>query len=472
MSETTRAHEALARLEQAIDGTVVLPGTRQYDEARRRSAWAQFDDIRPAAIIRCATADDVGQAVVVARQLELQVAARSGAHCFAGRSSTDGVVVDLDPMGSVGVADGIATVGGGALLGAVYERLDAEGLTVAGGACPTVGVGGLTLGGGLGVLGRTHGLTSDQLVEAEVVLADGRVVVCDGLREPDLFWALRGAGGGQFGIATRFAFRTVPAPELTCFTLAWPWLHAVEAIEGWQAWAPDAADAVAASLLANVFAEPREPVVSVFGAMLADEAETAATLDELVGRIGVGPTETTLARLPHLAAKRHLAEHAPGVEGEASSPPLMHAKSEFFRRPLPRDVIEALVEHLVRDRMPGQARELDFTPWGGAYSRTPAAATAFAHRSERFLLKHAVVLDAASSSQERGAAGDWLTRSWSLVHPYGAGGVFPNFPDPDLPDPLPAYHGENLGRLMQVKRRYDPDDVFRFPQSIPPARAS
>ena len=467
MKETTRAHDALARLERAIDGTVARPETSAYDGAG--SAWAQFHDVRPWAIVRCATAQDVAQTVGVARQLGLHMTARSGGHCFAGRSSTEGIVVDVGALRSIEVADGIAAVGGGALLADVYERLDPEGLTVAGGACPTVGVAGLTLGGGLGVLGRTYGLTSDQLVEAEVVLADGRVVVCDEHREPDLFWALRGAGGGQFGIVTRFAFRTVPARELTCFTLAWPWSRVVEAIEAWQAWAPDAPDAVAASLLANVVADFREPVVSVFGTMLAGEGATRAALDELVERIGSEPVETTLVQLPHLAAKRYLAEHAPGADGEAPSPPVMYAKSEFFRRRLPRDAVEALVEHLVRDRAPGQARELDFTPWEGAYNRTPTGATAFAHRSERFLLKHAVVLDAPSSSRKRVAARDWLAASWSLVHPHGAGGVFPNFPDPDLPEPLRAYHGENLERLMEVKARSDPDDVFRFPQSIHPA---
>ena len=468
MSETTRVHEALARLDQAIDGTVGLPGASESDRARH-PAWAQFDDVHPTAIVSCRTAQDVAQTVAVATRAGIDVAARSGAHCFAGRSSTHGIVVDLSPLRAVSVADGVATVGGGALLGDVYERLDAYGLTIAGGACPTVGVAGLTLGGGLGVLGRTYGLTSDQLVEAEVVLADGRVVVCDERREPDLFWALRGAGGGQFGIVTRLAFRTVPAPELTCFTLAWPYRRAVEVIEAWQAWAPSTADTIAASLLANVSADLGEPVVSVFGAMLADEPETREALDELVGRIAAEPVGTTLVQLPHLAAKRYLAEQAPGADGEASTPPVMYAKSEFFRQLLPRDAIEALVEHLVHDRVPGQARELDFTPWGGAYNRTPAGATAFAHRSEQFLLKHAVVLDAASSPRERVAARDWLAVSWSLVHPHGVGGVFPNFPDPDLPQPLRAYHGENLDRLKEVKARYDPDDVFRFPQSIPPA---
>src|SRR6188472_3106286 len=129
MSETTRAHEALARLEQAIDGTVALPGANGYDRARR-PAWAQFDDVHPTAVVRCRTAADVAQTVAVARRAGIDVAARSGAHCFAGRSSTRGIVVDLGALRAVSVADGVATVDGGALLDDVYERLDAGGLTV------------------------------------------------------------------------------------------------------------------------------------------------------------------------------------------------------------------------------------------------------------------------------------------------------------------------------------------------------
>jgi hypothetical protein len=150
----------------------------------------------------------------------------------------------------------------------------------------------------------------------------------------------------------------------------------------------------------------------------------------------------------------------------------MFAKSEFFRRPLPPDAIAALVDSFADGRGGGHARELDFTPWGGAYNRTPTEATAFAHRSERFLLKHAVVLDADAAAEERDAARDWLARSWSLVHPHGSGGVYPSFPDPDLTDWGRAYHDVNYERLTQVKRDYDPDDVFRFPQSLPPRHSN
>jgi FAD/FMN-containing dehydrogenase len=446
-------------------------------EAHRRAAWAQFEEIRPQAVIACSTPADVAAAIELARRAGTEAVARSGGHCFAGRSSTRGILIDLSEMRSISVADGFARVQSGALLGDIYDRLERDGIALVGGACPSVGIAGLTLGGGLGILGRRYGLTSDQLVAAQVVLADGRIVDCDEQREADLFWALRGAGGGQFGIVTSLVFKTVPADDLTCFKLAWPYRRAARAIELWQDWAPDAPDALAASLLVNAASDCTDPVVTLFGAMLGTERETAAALDELIVRLGAEPISSTLAQLSHGTAKRFLAEQAPGAEGgntaspgEPSRPKLMFSKSEFFRQSLPSDAIPALVNAFATGRPSRQARELDFTPWGGAYNRTRADATAFVHRTERFLLKHAVVLDADVSTRERDAARDWLAASWSVVHPHGAGGVFPNFPDPDLTDWARAYHGANYERLTRVKARYDPDHFFRFHQSVPSER--
>jgi Berberine and berberine like len=130
--------------------------------------------------------------------------------------------------------------------------------------------------------------------------------------------------------------------------------------------------------------------------------------------------------------------------------------------------IAALVENLEKARVAGQSRELDFTPWGGAYNRVPAHATAFAHRAERFLLKHAVVVDAGASAAERDAAQRWLFRSWASVHRFGSGRVYPNFPDPDLRNWPRAYHGNNYDRLLRIKAKYDRDNFFRFRQSLPP----
>jgi FAD/FMN-containing dehydrogenase len=458
-----------AALAAAIAGEVILPDSAAY-ETVRKPAWAQYEHVRPTAVVRCRVPADVAAAIALARRLGSTLATRSGGHCFAGRSTTRGVLIDVSAMCSVKVSDRIATVGAGAVLGDIYEQLDGHGRTIAGGACPTVGVAGLTLGGGLGILGRRYGLTSDRLAAAQVVLADGRIVDCHARSEDELFWALRGAGAGGFGVVTRFVFETVPTQELTCFQLAWPLADAAALLEAWQSWAPDAPDELAASLLLNAFAEAgRTPVATLYGAMLAGKEETAVLLDELVVRSNTDPHAASLQELPHSAAKRYLAENAPGAErvdaeaagGRASGLPLVFSKSEFFRRPLPRQAIAALVEHFAAGSATGQARELDFTPWGGAYNRVEPHATAFVHRAERFVLKHAVTLDAGASIEERNTAREWLVSSWELAHPYGSGGVFPNFADSDLDDWSPAYYGGNRERLLRIKARYDPENVFR-----------
>jgi hypothetical protein len=180
-------------------------------------------------------------------------------------------------------------------------------------------------------------------------------------------------------------------------------------------------------------------------------------LEELVARVGADPTSAVGKHQSYRATKRYLAEHGPGEERPLGHP---FSKSEFLARPLPADAVAALLQHFSEGRVAGQSRELDFTPWGGAYNRVPADATAFVHRQARFLLKHAVVVDPDTPSAERQAARRWLARSWATVHPWGSGGVYQNFPDPDLDDPARAYYGGNLDRLLRVKARYDPDGFF------------
>jgi hypothetical protein len=156
--------------------------------------------------------------------------------------------------------------------------------------------------------------------------------------------------------------------------------------------------------------------------------------------------------------KSYLAERGPGDQEDADGRPYM--KSEFCREPLPAGAVEALVELFVRGRRPGEARKLDFMPWGGAYNRLPADATAFPHREELFLLEHSVVVPADFDAAATDAARGWLSHSWELVHPSGSGGVYGNFPDPDLPDEHRAYWGGNLERVRSVKAKYDPERVL------------
>src|ERR671912_1629717 len=209
------------KLRGPLAGEVVLPGSSAYESARK-PAIPRFHDATPQAIVLCKVPDDVRETISFARRSGLGVMTRSGGHCFAGRSSTGGIVIDVAPMRSVSVSGGAATVGAGARLGEVYDALDGHGLTIPAGCGPDVGISGLALGGGLGILGRKHGLTSDHLVGAQVVLADGRVLECDELHDEELFWALRGAGGGNFGVVTSLDFGTLPAPAATSFRLIWP----------------------------------------------------------------------------------------------------------------------------------------------------------------------------------------------------------------------------------------------------------
>lgn len=461
-------------LERVIEGGVALPGTPAYD-ASSRPFNARFHEVAPEALVSCATPQDVSEAISFAGRHGLEIAMRSGGHSFAGHSSTQGVVIDVTPMRSVSVSSGAATVGAGARLGEVYDALQDHGRAIPGGTCPTVGVAGLTLGGGLGILGRKHGVTSDLLVGAEIVLADGRILACDEHHDEDLFWALRGAGAGNFGVVTSLVFRTVPAPDATNVHLTWPYSAAAEVIEAWQEWAPNGPDELAASLKVTVTGDiDQSPSVDVYGAILGTRSDPAELLDELVARAGSDPVSSSQERMSFPETRRFWAELGEVTDedrddaiAQPSEPVYLFAKSEFFGRPLPGEAVAALLETFSRGRAPGQSRELDLMPWGGSYNRVRPDATAFVHREELFQLKHAVVVGPDAPSGEKEAAHRQVTRSWASVHPWGSGRVFQNFADPDLEDWADAYYGPNLDRLVRVKARYDPGNVFRFDQSLP-----
>jgi FAD/FMN-containing dehydrogenase len=461
-------------LSDAIDGEVVLPESAAYD--RVHPAFnLRFGNVRPQAVVRCAGPEDVAETIAFLGRHDLGSAVRSGGHCFAGHSSTAGVVVDVTPMASVTVSDGVATIGAGARLGRVYDALQDHGLAIPAGTCPPVGIAGLALGGGLGILGRRHGLTSDHLVRARIVLADGRILDCDESHHGDLFWALRGAGAGNFGVVTSFDFRPVAAPDVTNVHATWPYSQAVALIGAWQEWAPRGPDELAASLKVTDSGDlDRPPSVDVYAAFLGAEAEATELLDGLVLRVGSPPTSTYHRRMSFPEARRfwaRLGETEDGADDgalpEVGEPQHLFAKSEFFRRPLPDDAIAALVATFSSARTRGVSRELDFMPWGGAYNRVAPDATAFVHRTELFQLKHQAVVDPGEIVTGEGAARAWVARSWTSAHPWGSGRVFQNFADPDLEDWAEAYYGTNYDRLVRVKARYDPGNMFHFRQSLP-----
>jgi FAD/FMN-containing dehydrogenase len=457
-------------LQGAIDGEVIVPGSPAYGRLPRPFN-ARFGGMVPQAVVLCRSAGDVAETVHFIRRHGLESATRSGGHSFAGHSSTPGIVIDVTPMNRVVVSGGVATVGAGARLGEVYLGMLAHGVTIPGGSCPSVGIAGLTLGGGLGMLGRAHGLTSDHLLGARIVMADGRVLTCDDHHEEGLFWALRGAGAGHFGVVTDLVFRPVVIPATTVFHLRWSFSHAAEVTRAWLGWAGTAADELAASLVLATSADPDEPPsVELFGNMLGTRSDAVELLEQLAAQAGADPDIDLLRQMPYRDMLQHWANRA-GERIEEPHPDLAGRsfyviKSQFFARPLSAGAVDALLSHLTRARIACQARELDFSPWGGAYNRTRADATAFVHRDAFYSLKHTAAISDNARPTERAGARAWTARSWQLCRRWGTGGVFPNFPDPDLRDWGHAYYGSNYERLLALKARYDPGDLFRFPQSL------
>ena len=410
-------------------------------------ALARFRHLRPTVVVQCDSTEAVAGAIARARAEGLPVAVRGGGHCFAGTSATEGLLIDVSGLGAVQVDGERAVVGGGARLGHVYDTLEAHGRTLNAGCGTTVGIGGLTLGGGLGILGRMYGVLSDRLRGAEVVLASGEVVDADA----DLLWALRGAGQARFGVATALTFETVDPPPSTAFALLWAPEELAPVLEAWQRWAPDAPDAMAASLVVTVGEHGAQ--VKVFGAMAAPEAETSTALAELCAAAGRPPRAAVHHPGSFREVKRFLAGTA--EEGEPDDAP-MWCKSAYVAGLLPAAAVEALAVH-VAACPPGAVCELDFSPWAGAYTRVPADATAFAHRDARFLLKPAVTV---APGADPGPARDWLAAAHAIVRPHGTGGAYPNFPDTDLDAWDLAYHLGNRDRLVALKHRLDPGGMF------------
>jgi FAD/FMN-containing dehydrogenase len=431
----------LAELGSSLDGELFGPDSSGY-EAIRRPADPAYRETRPRLVVLCRSVSDVARAMTYATATGDRVTPRGGGHCFAGRSSTDGIVLDMSGLDNISVtADRVATIGAGARLGQVYAALHAHGRTLPAGCGPTVGITGLTLGGGIGLLGREHGLTCDRLVGAQVVLADGVAVDCDDDHEPDLFWGLRGAGGGQFGVVTALRFATVPEPMTTRVEAHWSGVGLEELVSAWQVWAPDAPDELTANL--TLVSEPGAPVqATLFGASTLEEGPTRELFT------GVTATVELRAGLPFHHLKSTFAD--PREEpGRA-----VRTRSEFFSHAMAHGTLASLLTQLGEPRATGR-RQLTFIAMGGAYNRVGEYATAFAHRGERFLLEHTAE-----------AADPWVDASWATAHADGSGRVYPNFPDPALDDWAEAYHAGNHPRLVAVKNAYDPHRFFDFPQAI------
>jgi FAD/FMN-containing dehydrogenase len=448
----------IPRLLAAFDGQVIAPDDPGYDQARALfyGGW----DRRPAAIVRPADAAQIAQVVNLARDGRLELAVRSGGHSNAGHSTTDGgIVLDLSQLTAldIDVAGRTAWAQTGLTAGAYAEAVGAHDLATGFGDTGSVGIGGITLGGGVGFLVRKHGLTIDNLLAAEIVTADGQVLEVDDERHPDLFWAIRG-GGGNFGVATRFQFRLHELPSIVGGMLLLP--ATAEIVAEFIAASEAAPEEL--SGIANVMPAPPLPFVppSAHGQLVV-LALLAYAGDAEAGGRALAPFRALADPIADMLQPMPYAGMFPPEEQEYH--PTAVGRTMFVDT-VDRDVAATILRHL--ESSDAAVRVAQLRVLGGAMARVPVEATAFAHRNSRIMVNLAAFYDGPADRAVRQA---WVDEFAAALH-QDDNGVYVNFLGDEGPDQVRnAYPGPTWDRLVQIKRRWDPGNLFRRNQNIPPA---
>ena len=449
-------------LRSHMTGDVIAPHDAGYDDAR--AVYNAMIDRHPAIIARCRSAADVQAALAAGRHAGVAIAVRGGGHNGPGFGTVDGgVVIDLSPMQAIEVDPDrrTAKVQGGATWGLVDAATHRHGLATPAGIISTTGVGGLTLGGGHGYLSRKYGLTIDNLLEAEVVLADGTIVRASEDEHPDLFWALRG-GGGNFGVATSFTFKLHPVRNVVCGPTAWP----VSATKDVLTWYRDFLPAQDTDLY-GFFAVMTVPPADAFPSAFHMHKACAIVWCYLGD-----PADAKEA----LAPVRDLEPAFDGI-GEAPYPGLQSAFDGLYPRGLQwywrgdfvRSIPDAAVDahaHFAEE-LPTMHSTMHLYPVDGAVNQVGQQDTAFAYRDVTF---SQVIVGVDPDPAKAADLKRWTVDYWDATHPYSAGGAYQNFMmDDEGQARVKATYGANYERLAQIKGLYDPSNVFRINQNILPA---
>ena len=466
-----------SKLAASLGGTLLLPTDSGYTAAGHlyNSVYTQ----QAAAIAQCQSASDVQHCLSFARDSGVQVAARSGGHSYAAYSSCPGLVIDVTNLNDISVGrpagssgEKLVTVGAGNVLIDVYSQLAAQGLLLPGGSCPTVGIAGLTLGGGIGVFSRAYGLTCDQVETVQIVTADGTSHHCGPGQDEDLYWACRGGGGGNFGVVTSFGFKAHPIPEaITLFTLEWAWGAAGTVLDSWFRWITSAPDELWANCQLYSSGVAGGGIVKVTGVHIGSVSACSAALSPLTTAVGEATTSRFVGPEDYLTATMIEA----GCEGKPvaqCAEPVQSAfatKSSYFGGPLPVSAVSEILMALstLPSSLPGAGGGVVFDGYGGAVNKVGPSDTAFVHRSAVSCAQYSITYpEAPPSPSQKATAAEWLDNLQRSFAPVSQGS-YQNYIDPTLTDWQQAYYGSNLPRLQQVKRKYDPDQVFHFAQSIP-----
>lgn len=456
---TTPSEAAWRELAGRLGGSLLRPGDPGFDPAALPFNLRYASRI-PAGIAVCRDAQDVAAAVRWSRHVDMPFVVRGGGHSYAGYSTTEGLMISTAGLRDIAfdAASGEAIIGAGALNGDIYGALAAANATITHGRCPTVGVAGFLLGGGIGFNMRLLGVASDRLVSTDLVTADGAIVRASATDNPDLFWGCRGGGGGNFGISTSFRVETVPASPRIVFAVRWaaPTARLLAAIIA----ALDAAPRELGSRLSlDRYAGEAMATINLIGQF----AGTRAALDDVLAPAlsAAEPLEMAVTGFDYWTAQKAL------LDGDG--PMLFQERSRFAIGSLGEDFAEAALGWLRAWPEAGDSAHLVMFQTGGAINDMVPADTAFIHRNSRWLACLALTWseDDRVDAMERALA--WQSVSHADLRRFAEGGAYQNFTDPELEDWAESYYGANLPRLRAVKRAVDPDNVFRFAQSIPPA---
>jgi FAD/FMN-containing dehydrogenase len=421
----------------------------------------RFDGVLPLAVARPVDGLDVRDAIRFTVAHNVAVRARSGGHSYAGYSTLiNGIVLDLRRLNAVTFdkPSGLVTVGAGAQLIDVYAGLASHGVTVPGGSCPSVGIAGVALGGGFGLASRHLGLTIDSLHAVNIVTADGSLRTVNHSSDPDLFWALRGGGGGNFGIVTEFVFQTHPVPaRSTYFQVRWPWPSADGAIDAWQQWAPHTTDKITSILHLNAGGPA---AINANGQYLGPAGDIPGLLAPLLSVPGASLSSNHEA--PFLAIQLLLANcdgktvsacHTVNAgPGGTLAREAFNAKSDYVGTTLNQAGRAAMIAAV---EAPGVGSLL-CDAYGGAVGHLDPTATAFAHRHPLFCIQYYGV----------GGSAAWIHQAWTKLRPHVTGRAYQNYIDPALPDWQDAYYAQNRARLEGIRTQVDPHHYFNFPQAI------
>jgi hypothetical protein len=458
-SPETNPTISIPQLRAVLNGRVIGPDDAGYDEAR--AVFYGGIDRRPAVIVRVADANDVSRVVALARETGLELAVRSGGHSVAGHSVSDGgIVLDLSEMKGleIDVERRTAWAQTGLTTGEYTTAVAAHGLATGFGDTGSVGIGGITLGGGVGYLVRKHGLTIDDLISAEVVTADGQLLRVDAETHPDLFWAIRG-GGGNFGVATRFRYRLHDVDTIVGGMLVLP--ATPDVIHSFVAEAEAAPDEL--STIANVMPAPPMPFVPaemhgrlVIMAMLCYGGPTDA------GERAIAPFRALAEPIVDMVKPMRYPEIYPPDEGDYH--PVASARTMFLDA-IDLPVAKTIVDHLQASS--AQMAVAQIRVLGGAMARVSAEATAFAHRSSRIMVNVAALYE---SPDEAALHEPWLSGFAAALRQGEGGGAYVGFLGDEAEARIhEAYPGSTWERLAAIKDRYDPTNLFRLNQNIPPA---